>query len=549
MRWGKKTITSVYGQVVFGEKLFRLCGQRHSATGPRPIKVSPQARPGGVVIDRLFALLSAKIAALAYIYKKATNKGAAQARQRGNFHRASPVCGARAGKIFPLGSLAISASCCLFVLLPTILFMFACSAEVGVLLEEPRIVSMTAEPPALVPPGAVTASVKIFDPAFRAPTIHWYVSANPPRANVDYLNQDLSDPSNINDPDGRLLYVGAGTQVVLPVPAVPDERLPKDSDAIFDTFPFYALASVKVGDQEFKGFKQVRVILPTLVERVLKRQCEDDPNQAVCEGGISASEVSAAVAVRLNRNPRISDVRFDLVMPNSEYTVGMTMDLLKRREAETAPRTVAFGVGAKQGMRILPLIDDLDLANNPQPGQPGYNKIELDMLATAGKFYPLSLTSFDWVPFEVKGGGFSKPRLEGGPHPLVTVQAQVYDRQGGSGNIAFEIDNGVDPEIAHQGSAGSVLLAEGKRMTWLKVNNPALLSALNPKALVEVSASVSYSKSMPHGIVASITAVSAATAITNTTILNQLDRDPFMRHGFDNTPLILRGVVVRTWTP
>lgn len=426
----------------------------------------------------------------------------------------------------------------------------ACSSEVGVLLDAPRVVAMQVEPPALVPPGEVTATIKIFDPEFRVPTIRWYVSANPPRADVDYLNQDLSDPADIDDPDRNLLYVGDGTQVVLPVPSVPDDMLPSDVDAIFDTFPFYALASVKLGDMEFKGFKQIRVVLPTLVRRVLERQCTDDPNMPVCVDGIDDAEVDAAIAIRLNRAPKLTGLDVAIVEPDGEYTLAMTMDLLKRREAPTAAAIFATGIGAKQALRLLPQIDDPDLAANPEPGQPGYNKIEVDVLATAGKFYPLSLTAFDWVPFEVKGGGFAaKPKLEGGPHPLVTVQATVYDRQGGVDNVGFEIDNGEPPRESHRGTAGSVLVAEGKRMQWLRVGDAATLAAIPLGQSLAISASVSYEAIMPHGIVARLDTFAVTSPVTATTFFDGLDRNPYRRHEFDATPIAFIGVAIRTWQP
>ncbi len=422
----------------------------------------------------------------------------------------------------------------------------ACSMETGAKLDGARIVHMDASPSAISPPAQVTASVKIFDPEFRRPTIQWYLVINPPRADFPAINQDLSDPDSIDDPENELFYLGSGTTVTGALPEIDPGEFPAGD--IFDTVPLYVLASVKVGDEEFKGFKQVRIVLPELVRRVLRRNIEDETGEA---REPTNDEVADAIRVRLNQNPVIKRVKLAVVPDDGEYSIGMTEDLLERRQAVTRPVRHATGFTTRQGLRIEPVFFDGDLATNPAPAEPGYNKPEIDLLATEGTFYPMSLTSADWVPFDVKGGGLSAPKIDPQQYPLVTVQATIYDRQGGTANIGMEIDAAQPPREPHRNGIGNVLLAEGQRMIWLSVTEPAHL-ALEPDTRHQFSVALTYTAVLPHGVTGRIESAMPLTTganVTATTVLDDLDRDPFLRHSLPQTLTPMVGYPVRTWQP
>lgn len=405
-----------------------------------------------------------------------------------------------------------------------------------------RIVNIRTEPPALIAPGTVTASIRVADPEFRSAEFTWYLAlAFRPDRLIGLAERDWagSDAPGIDD---GFVALGTGPTVTLPVPPLPLGELPED--ILFDTVPLPLAVSIRIDGREYKAIKQVRLVIPELVERGLARTLGRAPTTA---------ETAEALRVRLNRNPEVKGWRYARVPDRGEYDLDAIIDLKVRRglrsEALAAP---ALPVGARQGLRFEPIIVDPDVRPDDQLGQPGFNYLSADLLRTAGESYPLTLTAYDWVPLRlVQKNLFDPPDIIRDVVPdLQTVRWVLNDRQGGTAHQAIEIDLGGPPPEAMRGPAGALLIREATRMLWLAAADPALIAAAEaatgPQVVV---ARLWYDPRPPLGVTGSVETLAPLAVTPTTAVLDGFDADPALRARLRAVPVTLEAEIRRVWRP
>lgn len=405
-----------------------------------------------------------------------------------------------------------------------------------------RIVNIRTEPPALVAPGAVTASVRVADPEFRAAEFTWYLAlAFRPDQLIELARRDWagSDAPGIED---GFVELGTGPTVTLPVPPLPLGELPEDT--VFDTIPLPLAVSIRVDGREYKAFKQVRLVIPELVERGLARTLGRAPTTA---------ETEEALRVRLNRNPVVEGWRYARVPDRGEYDLDAITDLKVRRELRQAALVApALPIGAKQGLRFEPIVVDPDVRPDDQLGQPGFNYLSADLLRTAGESYPLTLTAYDWVPLRLEQKNlFDPPDIIRDVAPdLQTVRWVLNDRQGGTIHQAIEIDLGGPPPAAMRGPAGALLVREATRMLWLAASDSAVIAAAEAVTGPQiVAATLWYDPRPPLGVTGSVEALAPLGVTPATAVLDGFDADPALRTRLRAAPVTLEAEILRVWRP
>lgn len=430
----------------------------------------------------------------------------------------------------------------LAALLVTALVVGGCTMADTELLESPRIVWIGAEPPALLAPGAAVATVKGFDPEYRVPTVQWYVATTFDLQSQTALAQSLSDPNALDLEALGLMYVGSGTQVTVPVPRLDDvieiDAAALADEALVDTLPLPLIVSMRWGDTEVKGLKQLRVVIPELVPVVLERQLGRAPTTA---------EVDAAIALRLNRNPTIAAVTMAVVPDQGSYDLDAIFDLKDRRALQARPVPAAIGFTPNQALRLWPTILDPDLDPSKSPGDPGFNQLNLEILPTVGSVYPLSLSAADWAPHELdQGSVFKEPKIKTFVTGLERLELTVFDRQGGTANVGLETDGGAPPPVTVQGTHGSVLVAEGQRLIWLRADSESVRAAAVPGTAVAISAVLWSLPLKPHGLAGTATAIwPQPTTLPPTQHLQRFDLDPSARVAATSATFV--GRILRTW--
>lgn len=410
-------------------------------------------------------------------------------------------------------------------------------------LERLRIVEVRSEPPALIAPGVVTASVRIADPQFRSAEFRWYLAlAFRPDKLIELARRSWSDPESAPDLADGFVPIGTGPVVTVPVPPLPESGFPEELE--FDTIPLPLAVAVIVDGVEYKAFKQVRLVIPALVERGLARSLGRAPTTA---------ETADALRVRLNRNPTIVGWDVSRVPATGEFGLDEIIDLKERRRLSKAPLPAPMlPPGSRAALRFEPHVVDPDVRDDDEPGRPGYNYLSAQLLRTAGESYPLTLTSHDWAPLRLEQKNLFDPPsvIRDVAEDLQTVRWVLTDRQGGVAHQAIEIDLGGSPAAPMRGPAGSVLVAEGGRMLWFAAATPDLLAAAEAATgPVRLQARLWYDPRPPLGVTAVVEAFESSPVTTPTAELDSLDADPARRATLAAAAVTIDAVVLRVWRP
>jgi hypothetical protein len=410
-------------------------------------------------------------------------------------------------------------------------------------LQRLRIVEVRSEPPAIIAPAVVTASVRISDPRFRSAEFRWYLAlAFNPETLIEIAERPWADPESAPGLSDGFVAIGTGPTVTVPVPPLPAAQFPEELE--FDTIPLPLAVAIVVDGVEYKAFKQVRLVIPELVERGLTRSLGRAPTTA---------ETAEALRVRLNRNPVLDGWDVARVPSSGEFGLDEIVDLKVRRELLPAPLAAPMlPAGSRAALRFEPRLSDPDVRDDDKPGQPGYNYLSGQLLRTAGESYPLTLTSHDWAPLRLEQANlFDPPNLiRDVPPELQTVRWVFTDRQGGTAHKAIEIDLGGPPPAAMRGAAGSLLVQEDGRMLWFAAAADALIEAAEAATgPVRLQARVWYDPQPPLGVTAAVDAISPSPVTEPTSVLDDLDADPARRAGLTAAPVTIDAAVLRVWRP
>lgn len=406
-----------------------------------------------------------------------------------------------------------------------------------------RIVEVRSEPPAIVAPAVVTASVRISDPKFRTAEFHWYLAlAFEPEALIEIAERPWADPDSSPGLSDGFVAIGTGPTVTVPVPPLPVGQFPEELE--FDTIPLPLAVAVVVDGVEYKAFKQVRLVIPELVERGLTRSLGREPTTA---------ETEEALRVRLNHNPVIDGWEVARVPASGVFGLDEIIDLKVRRALAFAPLAAPMlPLGSRAALRFLPRLSDPDVREDDEPGRPGYNYLSGQLLRTAGESYPLTLTSHDWAPLRLEQANlFDPPELiRDVPPELQTVRWVFTDRQGGTAHKAIEIDLGGPPPAAMRGTAGSLLVQEDGRMLWFSAATAALVEAAEAATgPIRLQARIWYEPQPPLGVTAAVDALSPSPVTKPTSVLDDLDADPGRRSALVAAPVTIDASVLRIWRP
>lgn len=410
-------------------------------------------------------------------------------------------------------------------------------------LQRLRIVEVRSEPPAIIAPAAVTVSVRISDPQFRSAQFRWYLAlVFKPEALIEIAERPWSDPESAPGLSDGFVAIGTGPTVTVPVPPLPAAQFPEELE--FDTIPLPLAVAIVVDGVEYKAFKQVRLVIPELVERGLTRSLGRTPTTA---------ETAEALRVRLNRNPVLDGWDVARVPASGEFGLDEIIDLKVRRELRPAPLAAPMlPAGSRAALRFQPRLSDPDVRDDDKPGQPGYNYLSGQLLRTAGESYPLTLTSHDWAPLRLEQANLFDPPdlIRDVPAELQTVRWVFTDRQGGTAHKAIEIDLGGPPPADMRGVAGSILVQEDGRMLWFAAASDAVIAAAEAATgPVRLQARLWYEPQPPLGVTAAIDAISPSPASEPTATLDGLDADPARRAGLAAAPVTMDATVLRVWRP
>ena len=395
-------------------------------------------------------------------------------------------------------------------------------------LRGPEILYIQADPPALIPPGEVTLSVRIYDPQFLVEGIHWYL---PVSTSIYDLSRWVRSLDRLKDPlntQEGFLYLGSGAQVTVVVPELPAELA--RNTPFYDTLPLPVLVVVARRDGTvLKGMKRVRLVFPELVEELLKQQGEP----------VTAAAVTREVERRLNQNPKVEELLLYRAPPRGTYPEEGLSDLKVRRELAAVPLTEPLLPGAgRYALRLIPHLQDPDLAKNIPKWAPGYNYLTVEYRVRRGSLYPLTLTSTDWIPlrFRERQEGFRSRLVEDElPPGIYTVYGIVLDHQGGVAGFAIDVDLRSPPPLKP-----ALLLRSGRRLLWVHLSPEAATASVGSTVTlpVELYEDLRY----PLGVTAAYTLRPPA---RYTLDLDRLEADPLYRKQWLHQPVWVEGKVLR----
>lgn len=398
-------------------------------------------------------------------------------------------------------------------------------------LTHPEILMLRSDPPALIPPQTVTASVRLYDPERRAQAVHWYI---PIRFSLYDLERFGAITDRLVNPEEAIpngfLYLGSGFKVEVPIPSLPVTQALEGVG--LDTFPLPLLAVIVLqGEKPLKGIKRLRLVIPELVKETLTREYGRPPTE---------SELEEALAIRLNRNPEVTGVSLLGVPPQGPYPEEAMNDLKVRRELASLPLTLPVLTGAG-GLRMIPLLHDPDLARARQRGEPGFNFLTVTYLSPQGEFFHLSVSSADWVPIKFRNQSlFTKPEKVPVPPGIKTLYLTIFDHQGGVTLTALDLlYNDPSPPDPPPGTSFAYLLENNGRLLWLYAPQSLTGSVTEP---VTLTVRLYPNPSLPLGVTGVVTQDPPSLALAN---LDLLEADPLSTREYLEKPVRLPGRVIR----
>lgn len=424
------------------------------------------------------------------------------------------------------------------ILLPFLPFLFSSCKGVDLStqnLTHPEILMIRSDPSALIPPAKVTAAVRVFDPERRTRGVHWYL---PLGFDLYDLETFARSTNALRDPGkaGELgfLYLGSGFEVELLIPSLPigegRESLP------FDSFPLPLFVVLDQGEVEvpLKGLKRLRIVIPDLVAKHLTRELGRPP---------SAEELDQALRIRLNRSPEITGVTLLQVPQGSPYPRSAMEDLAIRRGLSGEPLLAPLLLSG-QGLRLIPHLEDPDLATNPERGQPGFNYLTVTYLSPEGEFFALTPTSSDWVPQKLSfSSPFESPEEVPITPGLKTFYLIAFDHQGGVTATALDLGLGDFEPPPYPDPATLAYLFENRgRLLWLYSATPLTFSALEPGT---VTISLYPQGGVPLGVTGVVVPSPPQGILAD---LDLVERDPLRFAKLPSPPFALTGRWLRLFT-